>query len=219
MPALGRLVAEDPRDAYYPMRQQLSAHPSTRDYRYWFANGIWLDQGNTPQCVGYSWVHWLEDGPIEQPGVGPIVDPTTVYQDAQRVDEWDGEDYEGTSVRAGAKVLKTRGFIRSYHWAESIDDIIEALLEVGPVVVGTNWYADMMETHVTGLLRLGGNIVGGHAYVLNGISRLSGMIRMKNSWGKSWGLNGHAYLAIRDVERLLHEDGEAALAVEVRSQQ
>jgi hypothetical protein len=216
MPALGRLPALDPRDTRFPMRTLLPRVPSTRAYRYWFANGAWLDQGDQPHCVGYSWVHFLEDGPVTQRGAGPIVDPSLLYHEAQHLDEWPGEDYSGTSVRAGCKAAQARGFIASYHWAETVDDVVQALLEVGPVVVGTNWTTSMFEPDEAGFLRVEGPIEGGHAYLLNGVNVPAGVVRIKNSWGRGWGLGGHALLKLRDFADLLADGGEACLAVEIR---
>ena len=216
MPAFGRLLAHDARDASFPMMALLPAAPSPRRYRYWNANGAWLDQGEEPHCVGYAWVHWLEDGPVSQPGVAPIVNPSALYDEAQRLDEWEGENYDGTSVRAGVKALFGRGFIRSYHWASSVQEIVQALLEVGPVVMGTNWYMGMLSTDEAGFLRVAGGLVGGHAYVLNGVNVEAGIVRIKNSWSRAWGTNGHALLTIADLATLLADEGEACLAVEIR---
>jgi len=213
---LGRLYAPDPRDANFPMRAALPSAPSTRTYRYWNANGWWGDQGQTSQCVAYAWAHWLEDGPVSQRGVAPILNPAAIYHDAQLVDEWPGEDYDGTSVRAGAKVLKTAGFITEYRWATRLEEIVAALLDVGPVVVGFSWYQEMFEPDEAGLIHIGGSLAGGHAFVLDGISTPHKLIRMKNSWGREWGKNGFAYLAFEDVDHLLQEDGEACLATEIR---
>lgn len=85
------------------------------DYKYWWPGGWWGDQLNTPHCVAYSWSHWLAAGPITQKtkrvsGKSPI-DTAYLYNEAQLVDDWPGEDYDGTSVRAGAKILKREGFI------------------------------------------------------------------------------------------------------------
>jgi hypothetical protein len=37
-----------------------------------------------------------------------------LYHEAQRIDEWPGEDYDGTSVRAGMDVLRTEGHRRKF---------------------------------------------------------------------------------------------------------
>ena len=46
---------------------------------------------------------------------------------------------------------------------------IEIKLNVGPVVVGTNWYYGMFYPDTTGLIKIRGGLAGGHAYVINGV--------------------------------------------------
>ncbi len=220
---LGRRPAPDPRDRNYPMRALV---PFTFDvpFRYWYAHGWWGDQGETSQCVGYAWAHWLEDGPAPHRDVpAPIRSPEFIYQGAQMIDEWPGEGYDGTSVRAGAKVLQVEGLISSYLWAFDVGTVIDAVMTTGPVVVGTNWYRGMFEpvwkrasnTVMKATLEISGSVAGGHAYVLDGYNVGTELFRMKNSWGREWGDNGFAYISAADMERLINEEGEAALAVEV----
>src|SRR5712671_7038584 len=129
---LGRIYKPDARDANFPMRALLPTMPSTRTYRYWSASGWWGDQGQTPQCVAYAWLHFLEDGPIPQGGKNPppVVVPATLYKLAQQKDETPGENYDGTSTRGGVKAVQSLGFVSAYHWATSLDDVVQALLEV-----------------------------------------------------------------------------------------
>ena len=215
-PGLGRLPAPDQRDEAYPILTLLGTatpqSPLTR--RYWHAGGWWGDQGATSQCVAYGWTHWLEDGPVTHRGDPPIVDPAMLYHSAQLVDEWPGEGYDGTSVRAGAKVLQDIGWIESYHWAFDVDTIVETLLGLGPVVIGTNWYESMFEPDSEGILRIEGPLAGGHCTKLDGVSKARGMVRLKNSWGRSWGVRGFGWLPFEALERLISEDGEACIAIE-----
>lgn len=218
---LGRVPAPDNRDRAFPMSTvvaEAGEDPGTT-WRYWNPSAWWGDQGRTPHCVAYSWIHFVEDGPITRPstphgGDDPIVDPRTLYDECQRNDTWPGEDYDGTSVRAGAKVLQRRGFIGEYRWAWDAGTVVDALLRVGPVVVGSWWYRDMFYPDEEGNLSVSGERAGGHAYVLNGVNTERGIVRVKNSWGRGWGKDGYGYLRIEDLDRLLSEQGEACLATE-----
>jgi hypothetical protein len=220
MVQFGRRESPDERDANFPIKMALdrvTKKKRTRRYwkdTYWFGN-----QGNTPRCVGYSWAHFLEDGPILHEADSPVIDPDWLYHEAQKVDAWPGEDYDGTSVRAGAKVLKAEGFIKEYLWAQYIQDIIDTILHIGPVVVGTMWYEGMMRPSRNNRYRLEptGNAVGGHAYELNGIDTRKRIIRVKNSWGQRWGYKGRALISFTDMKTLFEERGEACLAIETKT--
>ena len=221
---LGRRHAPDPRDNAFMIREiaaPVKAAVPVRKTRYWNASGWWGDQNGFQSCVGFAWTAWVEDGPITHKPKGaktpPLYDPAFLYAEAQKVDEWEGAEpaYFGTSVRAGAKVLKTLGLISEYRWTWDVNDVIDALLYIGPVVVGTNFYESMLTPDENGLWGIAGPVIGGHAYVLNGISQPKNLIRIKNSWSRGWGKNGFAYIMPHDLQRLLNEDGECALATEI----
>lgn len=214
---LGRLFIPDQRDNDYHVRTLLATVPTPpeRNWRYYGDWKYYLDQGSTPMCVEYAWHHWLLDGPITE-GAPPLWDFGDVYHRAQEIDEYPGTDYEGTSVRAGAEVLKEMGFIESYHWAWDLDSVIDAIIFAGPVVMGTNWYNDMMETDKNGYVHPTGGLAGGHAWELTGASRTRGVVRGKNSWSREWGKFGHFWMTFEELEKLINEDGEACLAVELK---
>jgi C1A family cysteine protease len=173
-----------------------------------------LDQGFTSSCVGHAWRQWLSSA-LMMTKAGPKA--MAIYQEAQKVDEWEGEDYEGTSVRAGVKVLKALGHVASYVWSWDADVLRDYMLSgLGVVVVGTNFYESMFTPDSKGYLKVEGEVVGGHAYVLGGYSVERQAHRMINSWGTSWGEKGRAWLHHSDLRRLLSEDGEGAAATEQR---
>lgn len=214
---LGRVYSYDPRDNNYLIQNSsLYSTSSNRTSRYWEDEQWWGNQGSTSECVAYAWIHWLEDGPIYHPPTPqPILQPNPVYREAQKIDEWPGENYNGTSVRAGAKILQQQGFIKQYLWAYDLNTLINTVLNTGPVVVGTYWYRNMFfPNRRTGIIRASGRIAGGHAYVINGVDTRRRLFRIKNSWGRSWGLNGRAFISFNDMAKLIRMRGEICLATE-----
>ena len=211
---LGRRHAPDERDQAYMLAPPKRTE---RTHRSWYDNGWWGDQGATPMCVGYAWAHYIEDSPVTHPKAGAQVQPEFLYHAAQLVDEWPGTDYEGTSVRAGAKALQKMGIIGEYLWAPDMAAIAKTVLEQGPVIMGTDWYNSMFEPDSKGLLSLdtSSGIAGGHAYVVNGYNVWTNLFRIKNSWSRSWGIKGHALIHADDLGRLLAADGEACMTKEI----
>lgn len=216
---LNRLISFDEKSRNYPITALLG---TTK-----ISNKTWecethLDQGNTGQCVGYAWAHELNALPYKI----DIQESTaqTIYFAAQQWDEWAGINYDGTSVLAGAKVINSIGFMPEYRWAFGIDDVINTLSTFGPVVLGINWYNDMFTPNVNGLLSPTGGIAGGHAILATGIKvreRIGNkwtmlpepIIRLHNSWGTSWGINGDAFITSINLSKLLQEQGEACVPV------
>lgn len=214
---LGRLYIKDLRDKNYLIERKLKLPRNKPTTMYWESDEWWGDQGRTSECVGYAWAHWIEDGPIKHGGKAPIVHPTIIYKEAQKIDEWPGENYKGTSVRAGAKYLKSIGRIDSYLWTYDLNVLISTVLTKGPVVAGTNWYSSMNRPDKNGMIRASGVKTGGHAYVINGVDTIKKQFRIKNSWGRSWGKKGHAFISFNDMNKLIKQRGEICLAIEKKS--
>jgi hypothetical protein len=211
----GRLEAPDDRDKLFPMSAVLPSS-TTLEYtsKHWYMlPGRLANQKHYPRCVGFAWWHWLICSPLRTTS-GPS--PHDIYLSAQKVDEWPGEDYDGTSVRAGAKILHSRGHIASYVWAYSLKDVHDFVLNKGPVVVGTRWSDAMMETDSKGYLypRQGSMLDLGQAYLIIGYSKSHGAFRCVNSWGREWGQDGRFWMKASDFEYLLDLDGEACGAIE-----
>jgi hypothetical protein len=95
------------------------------------------DQGSEGACVGFG-ISRLASQLNRK-----AYDGFWLYHEAQKVDEWPGESYDGTSVRAGLDVLRKVGHrvmlngkesppamsegIRANRWARSIEDVLTVL--------------------------------------------------------------------------------------------
>jgi len=206
----GRLYYPDKRDLKFLMKPDLKK-ASKIEYRYHYV-GDPLDQGESPRCVGFSGYKYLTAGPVRNTKL-----PFTaggLYKLAQENDEWEGTNYEGTSVRGLFKYLNKAGYIQRYEWAFDVEVIAAHILTVGPVVVGTNWFEGMEKPDSKEVLEVSGGILGGHAYVLCGCNRKKKLFRMINSWGK-WGSNGKAWIRFEDFKKLIEDEGEACVATEI----
>lgn len=211
--------ASDERD-HKPKKSLLEA--AGRDYNYWIPGPI-LDQGPTSQCVEYSTRAFLSCNPVKNDHTRhPFGQP---YAWMQRNDEWPGEAYEGTSVHAAMKWLKANGYIESYEWAQTVEQLYAHLMARGPAVIGSDWTLDMFTPDRWGYIRPTGRSVGGHAYLLRGGNRRRvdpftgrlGAFRKRGSWGGGWGERGEAWISFDDMQRLMDDPWvEVALPVEKR---
>ncbi|MBA3354262.1 MAG: hypothetical protein H0U23_17865 [Blastocatellia bacterium] len=136
-----------------------------------------------------------------------------IYRKAREVDEWPGEDYDGTSVLAGIKIATDKGYYSEYRWAFGLNDLLLAVGYRGPAILGINWYSSMLTPDTDGYIKVGGNISGGHAILCNGVSLRRQAVRLENSWGEDWGDDGACWLPFKDLNILLYEQGEACVPV------
>jgi hypothetical protein len=167
--------------------------PKRKDHRaYW----NWYNQGNEGACVGFA-VSRMQTLYNRKKFVAGYV-----YLAAQKLDEWPGENYPGTSVRAGMEVARTMGMwlpdgkapgvgrgpyqregIAAYRWPRSVKEM-----------------AACLSPHDDGKVILD-----------------QGYVVVLNSWGSD-PQNGYPHrsrLELKDVERLVfHEDGDCAVATD-----
>jgi hypothetical protein len=193
----------------YPIRTLIS---SAKPRSYTWACPAWLDQGREGACTGFAVAHEAAARPVPIKGITAVV-AQSVYERARQLDEWEGEDYEGSSVLGAIKAGKERGWFGEYRWAFGEADLRLAIGHKGPAVIGVNWYEGMAEPDATGLIRKEGALVGGHAILVNGFNVRTNRYRLHNSWGEDWGINGECFLSAEDMAALLNERGEACIPV------
>lgn len=201
--------------------------PETLKTKTWQCRA-YLDQGWEGACVGFSWCHGASAYANHTNGITDTHAEQHVYWEAQKIDPWPGGAYpgavpdnDGTSVLSGAKIMQQYGFIDGYKWAFNVDDVLKAISNHGVVIIGVWWRDSMFNTDPNGLLDISGAHAGGHAICVRGHNlkrRFAGhgdlhVVRLRNSWGKSWGLAGDCFLKVEDLETLLNDDGEACIPV------
>jgi hypothetical protein len=161
----------------------ICAKPQTmKDSRMWWR---FYDQGEEGACVGFAISRSLSLMNRER------YDGEWNYKQAQLIDDWEGEDYSGTSVRAGLEVIQTQGPCRvysgqkkepdpvrgisAYRWATSVEMVIAALAHRGNRIMMDKYQA----------------------------------IPFLNSWGEHY--PQIVWLPYKVLDRLLDESGEAAI--------
>jgi len=214
---LTRLENFDERSREYPI-SELVSDKFPRSYT-WRCNE-WFDQGREGACVGFALGHEAASRPAEFKGLTFDYLVENVYHEAQKIDPWPGgvypggdPQYEGTSVLAGIKVMKKIGFFKSYRWAFGLEDLVLGVGYNGPAVLGVRWYEGMYKPDENGFIQPSGSIMGGHALLARAVNVKKGYFTLRNSWGRTWGIDGDCYITFEDMGKLLEENGEAAFMI------
>lgn len=207
---LGLLHSVDMRDAAHPMRKHLASVDVLPDYKVW-EHGEILDQGREGSCVGHGWTAWHNAKPTGFQHQQDHEYAVAWYERAQEIDEWPGTDYEGTSVRAGARVGLERDLLGEYVWASDLDDVDAWVLAKGPLVIGSKWYVSMDHEDANGFLTVDyySGVRGGHCYLLYGKGS-GGNYWFQNSWGPYYADEGSFRLTPDDLSRLIAGGGFVA---------
>lgn len=229
---LGRRPAADSRD--YHMRSALGvgpAAPAAMPVRRSWRTGPILNQGlvecplqNTTHpyckehgfCVGAGTKQFLMSEPLRTMTGPQLLD---IYHTAQLLDEWPGEDYSGTSVRAGMKTLQKLGHIVSYAAPQTPAELEQWLSTRGCAVIGIDWTEEMFTPDAKGFITPGSTVIGGHCLCVSMIDRSGSqpIYGGPNSWGRGWGLQGRWRMTAASLYKLLFQQGgECFMAEEVR---
>lgn len=229
-PKLDRVPQLDERSREFPIRTLL---PPTEEMRSRLWTVRWaLDQGEEGACTNFALAHnrvgtprprqlWLDLGTMQQRLAHTPEDAEALafklYDRSRELDEWPGEDYDGTSALGACKAWKEATLLDEYRWGFGIDDAIRTLASYGPVCFATDWLDSMFEPDNLGMLDVSGGVAGGHMYAMVGVSlrpNLSSTWRATGerdplllgwqSWGADWGPKG-ALFAMRaaDADKLL----------------
>lgn len=214
---LGRHVEHDARSFNYPAPRGTAVVESVLHRHY----GRVLNQGNVGSCTGNAMAQSLMATPLRlEHRTMTQRKAVQLYRRATQLDSVPGEypiEDTGSSGLAVCKAAVEYGYIHRYEWAFGIDHVRAALAR-GPMILGTVWYEKMFEPDDEGFVSIGGEIAGGHEWLLLGY--VGADYLALNSWGKDWGVPGPGvghggafWLSHDTLGDLLAEDGDAVQPV------
>jgi hypothetical protein len=215
----GRFVNHDPRSRGYQAKRRMVTSQSPTFA--WALNAPILDQKELGSCTGNALAQCLNTVKFRssRPGSGnPYLteyNAIQIYSLGTQLDE-DPENYPpvdtGCDGLSACKAGVRFGYLKGYTHAFGFDHFRDAL-RLSPVIVGTNWYSEMMAPNTAGLLKVKGYSVGGHEYLCVGDSPSRELLKFANSWGGGWGKKGFFYLSYKDFTRLLDEEGDVTIPI------
>lgn len=213
---LGRHIEHDPRSRDFaftaPPEQALAA---VEHKRY----GTIFNQGQIGSCTGNACAGARNTEPLWNADDHILTElgAKEIYELATIVDGFPGQyppDDTGSSGLAVAKAIKRLGLIGSYSHAFGIDAALAAL-QTGPVITGVSWYEGFDTPDANGLVKISGQIRGGHEIVARGYQPAANpddaLILLDNSWGSTWGLNGSFYWTVATWKKLLASQGDVTI--------
>lgn len=147
-----------------------------------------------------------------------------LYSDATHRDQWHDQAWPvddcGSSGLGVAKALRQRGLIDQYGHATTALELCRDL-QNGPVLAGLPWYNAWFDPTPNALLDdipawQDSGIAGGHEVCITALEHVtyqpSGhldpartVLRVRNSWGASWGDAGHFRISLALYQAIHHE--------------
>jgi len=108
----------------------------------------------------------------------------------------------GCSITDAMAYAQEQGWIASYYWPSSFEDMLQALM-TGPVQVSFPWY-DSFDRDATSYRCpvKGTSYDGWHAVCFDTVDTRQKRLWFANSWGRSWCAKGWGYMTYGDVRRL-----------------
>ncbi|GAA3718342.1 C1 family peptidase [Streptomyces tremellae] len=174
-----------------------------------------FDQGRIGSCTANAALGTLVTAPYGHAGVAYTEDDAvelyeleTKLDDSQIPGNYPPDD-TGSTGPWSMQALEKRGLIHSFRHARDLATALR-MLNTGPISIGVTWYNAMFTPDATNAIHAdpSSGIGGGHQVCIVGNDVENKRIRIRNSWGTSWGDNGHAWLSWADFGALLRDGGD-----------
>ena len=215
----GRHLEHDPRSRDYAYDAPVAGLISVLHTRH---GGI-FNQGQLGSCTGNAAGGAHNTEPVYHAGQAHTVTEAgakDLYSLATILDGFSGvypPTDTGSSGLAVAKAMKQEGMIKSYQHAFDMDAALAAL-QAGPVITGVDWYESFDSPDSNGVITIGGQIRGGHEFVVRGYEPndsdpSQAMVFCDNSWGTTWGLSGSFKMSVATWQKLLDAGGDVTILI------
>ena len=189
-----------------------------------------LNQGREGACTGFGLAAAINLLNTKRKN-NISVSPRMLYEMARKFDEWEGEEYSGSSCRGAIQGWANMGVCEESYWAYKsskpgtlsvaaaknarfntigayyrimprIADFHSALNETGAIFCSAHVHKGWSHNQAkSGIIPFNEEQTGGHAFLLVGYDTKGFWIQ--NSWGDKWGNKGLALWSYEDWERNL----------------
>lgn len=217
---LGRHVLHDPRSREFDAAELVSGAPHIATVLHTSHLPVW-DQGQLGSCTANAALGVLSCSPFWDKGKWEFTedDALRLYEQETLLDNslipgsYPPDDTGSTGLWS-MKVLKRAGYITGYRHCFSLATALKILMQY-PVSTGVAWYQSMFDVDGDGFIHVDARsgIAGGHQVAVVGVDVDKQAVRIRNSWGSSWGQDGHCWLSWGDWQLLLREHGDVVVPV------
>jgi hypothetical protein len=215
--SLGRHVRHDSRSLNY-----LAPADGTVASARWERMIPVLDQGQVGSCTGNAATGVLGTEPDYASLAARIKaglhldehEALTLYSAAETIDG-DGPyppNDNGSSGLSVAQAALNAGLISGYTHITSTA-AAQTAIQSGPFIVGTDWYTSFDTPDANGHVEIArdATVRGGHEYECVGYDADTDLWELVNSWGTSYGVDGHFFYSTATFASLLAKQGDATV--------
>lgn len=179
-----------------------------------------FDQGNLGSCTANAALGCLVTEPFAAKDVDYTEeDAVKLYELETKIDDSQipgsyPPDDTGSTGPWSMRALEQQGRIHSYLHTHRTHTAL-GMLQDGPISIGVTWFRSMFELDVTNTLLVypESGVAGGHQICVVGVDVAQQRIRIRNSWGASWGDEGHCWMTWAQFNYLLEIGGDVVQPV------